>query len=564
MANFRYSHLFTTKTGNAALQAAAAKLNAAEIALAVADGEEKILFKNENGDVVSVATEEQILALLANKTDYQVNGTNGKALMFNETDGGGAKFEHNDGTWSFVGVNDGGENGIAGQIYALKKNAEDKMEGSRIDITKDAMYYTVTSNGAAARMVPENEIAVKGDISGATADLDAKIEAEIARATSAETALDDKIEAETTRATSAETALDEKIGDEEARAISAETALDEKIDDEEARATSAETALDEKIDDEEARATSAETALDEKIEDETTRATDAEEALSDRISAIESGSTQALEDEIARAEAAEAALDDKIEAETTRATSAETALDDKIEDETTRATSAETALDAKIEAEKQRALSAETDLLDVIEDEVANRKENAVASVDYDESGKTIDFYNANNEKIDSIDATAFIKDGMIDSVTLETTGDTTYLVIVWNTDAGKETTKIELGDLFNADNYYTKSEIDDFLGTGFSVSSVTEVIEENERVTSEALNDLNTRVSANTNAISANTDAISANTNAISAEATARQNADVVSMAIDANAGITLTLGGGSTIVATEAEEITLSAGEF
>ena len=528
MANFRYSHLFTTKTGNAALQAAAAKLNAAEIALAVADGEEKILFKNENGDVVSVATEEQILALLANKTDYQVNGTNGKALMFNETDGGGAKFEHNDGTWSFVGVNDGGENGIAGQIYALKKNAEDKMEGSRIDITKDAMYYTVTSNGAAARMVPENEIAVKGDISGATADLDAKIEAEIARATSAETALDDKIEAETTRATSAETALDEKIGDEEARAISAETALDEKIDDEEARATSAET------------------ALDEKIEDETTRATDAEEALSDRISAIESGSTQALEDEIARAEAAEAALDDKIEAETTRATSAETALD------------------AKIEAEKQRALSAETDLLDVIEDEVANRKENAVASVDYDESGKTIDFYNANNEKIDSIDATAFIKDGMIDSVTLETTGDTTYLVIVWNTDAGKETTKIELGDLFNADNYYTKSEIDDFLGTGFSVSSVTEVIEENERVTSEALNDLNTRVSANTNAISANTDAISANTNAISAEATARQNADVVSMAIDANAGITLTLGGGSTIVATEAEEITLSAGEF
>ena len=68
MANFRYSHLFTTKTGNAAIQAAAAKLKAAEIALAITDGQEKILFKNAEGDVVAVATEEQILALLSNVT----------------------------------------------------------------------------------------------------------------------------------------------------------------------------------------------------------------------------------------------------------------------------------------------------------------------------------------------------------------------------------------------------------------------------------------------------------------------------------------------------------------
>ena len=56
----------------------------------------------------------------------------------------------------------------------------------------------------------------------------------------------------------------------------------------------------------------------------------------------------------------------------------------------------------------------------------------------------------------------------------------------------------------------------------------------------------------------------ISARTAADVAEATARQNADVVSMAVDATAGITLTLGDNSTIVATEAEEITLTAGEF
>ena len=375
MANFRYSHLFTTKIGNAALQAAAAKLNAAEIALAIADGEEKILFKNENGDVVSVATEEQIAALLANKTDYQVDGTNGKALMFNETDGGGAKFEHNDGTWSFVGVNDGGENGLAGQIYALKKNAENKMEGTRIDITKNAMYYTVTSDGAAARMVPANEIATKGNISAATADIEALVEAE------------------------------------KERAISAETALD-----------------------------------------------------------------------------------------------------------------------AKIEAEKQRALNAETDLLDVIQTEVEERKAEAVASVDYNEEDKTIDFFNKNNVKIDSIDATAFIKDGMIDSVSLETTGGTTYLVIVWNTDAGKQTTRLDIGDIFDADNYYTKDETDAAI-----------LVETNRAISAET-----------------------ALQTALDAEATARQNADVASVAVDANAGITLTLGNGSTIVAREAEEITLSAGEF
>lgn len=289
MANFRYSHLFTTKAGNAALQAAAQKLNAAEIALAISDGEEKILFKNAEGEVVAVATEEQITALLANKTDYAVNGANGRALIFNETDGGGAKFEHNDGTWSFAGVNDGGANGLAGQVYAV--DSQNGYKGTKLDVTVGGLYYTKGEESGkpfAQRDVEANEVAVKGDITAATSGLE-----------------------------------------------------------------------------------------------------------------------------------------------------------------------------ALIETEKQRALSAETSLLDIIEDEVEGRKAEAVANVSYDESGQTIDFYNKNGEKIASIDATDFIKDGMIDSVTLETTGDTTYLVIVWNTDAGKQTTKIDLGDMFDADNYYTKAETD-------------------------------------------------------------------------------------------------------
>ena len=93
-----------------------------------------------------------VKAELNKKTDKEIQGTNGKALIFNETDGGGAKFEHSDGTWSFVGVNDGGANGLAGQI-------------TRIDITKSAMYYTVGNQSLDQRMVEANEIATKGDVS---------------------------------------------------------------------------------------------------------------------------------------------------------------------------------------------------------------------------------------------------------------------------------------------------------------------------------------------------------------------------------------------------------------
>lgn len=55
---------------------------------------------------------------------------------------------------------------------------------------------------------------------------------------------------------------------------------------------------------------------------------------------------------------------------------------------------------------------------------------------------------------ISSIDATEFIKDGMIQSVTLdgpnnEETG-TKYLVITWNTDAGKDITRLDVSELFN------------------------------------------------------------------------------------------------------------------
>lgn len=58
---------------------------------------------------------------------------------------------------------------------------------------------------------------------------------------------------------------------------------------------------------------------------------------------------------------------------------------------------------------------------------------------------------------ISSINADAFVKDGMIDSVTLEgpSEGETgeRYLVITWNVDSGKEVTRLDVSDLFNPYN---------------------------------------------------------------------------------------------------------------
>lgn len=57
-----------------------------------------------------------------------------------------------------------------------------------------------------------------------------------------------------------------------------------------------------------------------------------------------------------------------------------------------------------------------------------------------------------------TIDGTDFIKDGMIDEVKIEND----KLVIIFNTDSGKERIEIPLSEIFNPDNYYTKVKTDE------------------------------------------------------------------------------------------------------
>lgn len=77
--------------------------------------------------------------------------------------------------------------------------------------------------------------------------------------------------------------------------------------------------------------------------------------------------------------------------------------------------------------------------------------------------------YNSTTKKIElkhgstvlsEIDATAFIKDGMVSDVAI-TSGN---LVITFNTDAGKQPISIPLTDIFNPANYYDKTATDQLL----------------------------------------------------------------------------------------------------
>lgn len=99
--------------------------------------------------------------------EREIQGANGKALIFNEEDGGGSKFEHIDGSLSYLGTNDGGENGITGQLYSVKK-VDNKYVGTRINMTNTGFYYLANKNSSA--YTADDEIATKGDIAAISAN----------------------------------------------------------------------------------------------------------------------------------------------------------------------------------------------------------------------------------------------------------------------------------------------------------------------------------------------------------------------------------------------------------
>ena len=80
---------------------------------------------------------------------------------------------------------------------------------------------------------------------------------------------------------------------------------------------------------------------------------------------------------------------------------------------------------------------------------------SVVNAASYDSANHLIVFKH-DSTQLFTLDAAAFVKDGMLDSVVISNGN----LVITFNTDAGKQPISIPLTDIFNPNNYYTKSEV--------------------------------------------------------------------------------------------------------
>lgn len=269
-------------------------------------------------------------------------------------------------------------------------------------------------------------------------------------------------------------------------------------------------------------------------------------------------------------------------------------------------------LDGKIDDEASRAQAKEQELDNKISELDVS---NLFGYSEYDSDTTRINFYHSSSDTtpLSFIDASPFVKDGMVDSVEIKTItsggSEVTVLEIVFNTDAGKETIDIPIDDLFNADEYYKKSEIDEKFSEEEAArisadTTLAEAIDEEraERISSfteieqsfttrlnELREALNAENSARTEADAALEDKIdeeigratSAETaleekisalremfnNEISRLDTVTQDlsdADIASGNVAQDATLTLTRNNGDVITFSQAERVDFTAGEF
>ena len=103
--------------------------------------------------------------------------------------------------------------------------------------------------------------------------------------------------------------------------------------------------------------------------------------------------------------------------------------------------------------------------------DIEELKKKKVDGASYDKNAKKINL-TANGKVVASIDATDFVKDGMVESVTL----DGTVLTITFNTESGKESISVDFKDIFDEDAYYTKEEVDNLLADKADASALDEL----------------------------------------------------------------------------------------
>ena len=380
------------------------------------------------------------------------------------------------------------------------KRATEAENSLRSDLNSEVSRATAEENRIDAKL--DKEIA----------DRIADVDAEEARALSAETRLESKIDGEITRSTNKDNEHDEKIASLEQADENITNALNSEIQ----RALSAETSLRDDLNGEITRANAEETRIEGLLANEINRSTAKDTEHDDKIANLEDG----LSEEIARAKSEEKRIDDKldkeiadrtadVDAEEARAMAAEEDIDDKLNKEITRSTEKDASHDSLIsglttslQSEINRATNAENSLRSDLNAEISARANADAAQLQritalevgkadansvytktesdakytnkdyisdltgdffdaasYDSQTKKINFYHGNTIKA-NIDASSFIKDGMVDNVAISGSN----LVITFNTESGKEPISIPLSSIFDPSNYFTKSEIDSAL----------------------------------------------------------------------------------------------------
>lgn len=100
----------------------------------------------------------------------------------------------------------------------------------------------------------------------------------------------------------------------------------------------------------------------------------------------------------------------------------------------------------------------------------ADKLISAAVSMSYDEETKAIKLYGKDNTELGSVDATPFIKDGMLDNV--EYNPDNNTLTFTWNTESGSKTDEVILSDIIEA---YTAGTGLELAGNEFAVKIATD-----------------------------------------------------------------------------------------
>lgn len=139
-------------------------------------------------------------------------------------------------------------------------------------------------------------------------------------------------------------------------------------------------------------------------------------------------------------------------------------------------------LSGKTDVSAFTAHTADTDIHVTVADKTAwNAKLDAAdvaglfGNVAYDSTNKRINFYHESTggTVLAYVDATDFVKDGFLESVTLENkviSGESVpCLVFIWNTDSGLQETDIPVSGIFDPSNYYTKTDVDNAISAATS-----------------------------------------------------------------------------------------------